>query len=476
MGSNLGFTDEWRPGADTAVTTIWLDVTTFMNWKYSPVGIVRVEEEVARAVAQAPESKFKFCYYNFGRGFQEVSRDSFLGKQKILREVATVVESAPRNTTSVVSSAKSLARNLISSLPRSIQEPAWRFAKSRYPAVKKGGTALWDLKDSLKDFVVPVGRAKLEAKATQHEGRAVFAEGDVYISVGLDWDDKDLDYLYSLKKKVGFKVVLMCHDIIPILLPHLCVQGVAEGMGRHFANLAWCADAVICNSAQTESDFLGLVREMRTPIPDTRVVKLAGSMPDHKESALGEEVLSASREPYILYVSTFEPRKNHDLLYKVCVKLEKLGAKSPRFVCVGKGGWGVNDLLDTISRDARVRDRFIQLRAVSDEELSYLYRHSLFAVFPSIYEGWGLGLSEALSFGKYAIASDTGALREVGGALIEYIDPWDVDGWTKRIRELCENPQVLAELESRVASEYASRSWDIVGKEILSYAADVVGA
>ena len=69
----------------------------------------------------------------------------------------------------------------------------------------------------------------------------------------------------------------------------------------------------------------------------------------------------------------------------------------------------------------------------SDAELAFLYRNCRFTVFPSLYEGWGLPIGESLWFGKLCIASKTSSMPEVGGDLVDYVDPKDADSLQQAI-------------------------------------------
>jgi glycosyltransferase involved in cell wall biosynthesis len=104
------------------------------------------------------------------------------------------------------------------------------------------------------------------------------------------------------------------------------------------------------------------------------------------------------------------------------------------------------------------------LKRVGERSLGWLYRHCLFTVFPSLYEGWGLPVAESLAFGKFCISSDRGALPEVGGDLVEYLDPWDTVAWTEALRKYTSEPERLRERESRIRSRFRLKTWEQFGE------------
>jgi glycosyltransferase involved in cell wall biosynthesis len=133
-------------------------------------------------------------------------------------------------------------------------------------------------------------------------------------------------------------------------------------------------------------------------------------------------------------------------------------------------GWGVENLMKDIELDPRTREYITILNNISDNELVILYKNSQFTVYPSLYEGWGLPIAESLAYGKYCLASNTSSIPEVGGDLIEYLDPYDVNRWSHRLENLSQNTEVLKEMEKSIKNNYAPISWDETG----AYVFDVI--
>jgi glycosyltransferase involved in cell wall biosynthesis len=126
-------------------------------------------------------------------------------------------------------------------------------------------------------------------------------------------------------------------------------------------------------------------------------------------------------------------------------------------------GWGVGDLLKDIELDPLTRDLIVRLHHVTDAELRALYDAAKFCVFPSLYEGWGLPVGEALSLGKAVLCSDRGSLPEVGGDLVRYVDPWSPRAWADEIYRLATDDVWRLGWEDKAKSEYGLRTWDETG-------------
>jgi glycosyltransferase involved in cell wall biosynthesis len=110
------------------------------------------------------------------------------------------------------------------------------------------------------------------------------------------------------------------------------------------------------------------------------------------------------------------------------------------------------------------------LSNVSDADLALLYRRSMFTVFPSLYEGWGLAVAESLAAGKFCLASNAASIPEVGGDLIEYLDPWDVPLWASRLQYYAENDGALKAAEARIVREYRRPTWESAARTVFERA------
>lgn len=128
--------------------------------------------------------------------------------------------------------------------------------------------------------------------------------------------------------------------------------------------------------------------------------------------------------PYLLAVATLEPRKNLEALLQVLIQLKQGSQVNvPDLALVGQVGWKADRILRTV-RDARSAGiRIVQTGYVSDEDLPALYGASSAFVFPSIYEGFGMPVLEALKCGTYVLASNVPEIREAGGDHATYFDP-----------------------------------------------------
>jgi glycosyltransferase involved in cell wall biosynthesis len=438
----------------SADTRIWVNVTTTLQWKRPPVGIVRVEQEYCRwLLAQDvfTTGSVRLCRYDRYAGqFFEVSPQQLADA---LRPVA-----APTVSTAAPDRKRRITAWLLRLVPY-LPAPWVPVLKVR---VRRLQATLIDLRARLRDGVQR-GRAwarRRESGSPAHTARpAAFAAGDRFVSLGLDWDHLDQAHLYRLKQQHQLRVTLICYDVIPVLRPHLVVLPPG-GFGAYVVDMAWCADAILCISEHTRRDCEGLLRQLGVPVPPTHVIRLGAQIKGDAQGAAPAGLRHGPGErPFVLFVSTIERRKNHEILYRAWTRLREQGIEPYRLVFVGMPGWGVNDLLNDLRLDPRTRDDIVCLNHVSDADLAWLYRHAAFTVFPSLYEGWGLPVVESLAWGRFCLASNTSSLPEAGGPWAEYLDPWDLPAWTERLAFFMQNPQEVHARNERIAREFVPPAW-----------------
>jgi glycosyltransferase involved in cell wall biosynthesis len=423
------------------MTRVWINVTTSVNWNRPAVGIVRVERALVEHLQKLfGTDRCKLCVWRDDR-FVEWLPESTEISPRVTQAVDTIVPQGP---------SFDIVRPFVL---RAFD----RFSRNGRSDGKRAHEFRVDL--------------PLSGVAPLHP-----APGDFLVSVGLDWDHPYTRQFYKLRKKQGLRIITCCYDLIPVLFPQYCVGEVAKSFTEYFLDLSWGSEAVLCISEQTRRDYAQLCKELGAPLRRTVVIPLGDNLPSGN-AEIGQHVRSVTAAPFILFVSTIERRKNHEVLYRAYHILARRGQSKalPRIIFVGMPGWGVGELLKDIELDPLTKDMIVQLNHVSDSELEYLYRHALFCVFPSLYEGWGLPVGEALAMGKAVIASGEASLPEVGGELVHYLPAWNPYAWADTIQEYVENPQLIRDSEQRVRAHYTPRDWSDTARTVQELIFDLSG-
>jgi len=165
---------------------------------------------------------------------------------------------------------------------------------------------------------------------------------------------------------------------------------------------------------------------------------------------LDEAVLSGLgvEAPFCLAVGSLEPRKNLGRLLDAWEELPAALREEHILVVVASAGWlqgGVRGRLRDLEREGAAR--FVT--RLSESDLAALYRRARVAVFPSLAEGFGLPVAEAMASGTPVVTSNVSSMPEVAGGAAVLVDPEDVDAITAGIRRVFERPELRRDLREK---------------------------
>jgi glycosyltransferase involved in cell wall biosynthesis len=260
----------------------------------------------------------------------------------------------------------------------------------------------------------------------------------------------------------GQRLVVTVHDVAfrvyPSLFPTpwrlLFRAGTRRAVKR--------ADAVITVSEHTAGD---LVRFYDADPARLHVVPLAASLPETAEDPARALQRLNVRPPYVLFVGTLEPRKNLVRLVRAYRRAVASAGLPHRLVLAGPLGWHHHRLLAEIR--AGGPGEVILTGRTAPEDLDALYRGADVFVYPSLYEGFGLPVLEAMARGTPVVCSNASSLPEVAGDAAVTVDPRSVGGLASALERLLADPDRLRRL-SQAGMERAQRfSWEQTARSTL---------
>lgn len=219
------------------------------------------------------------------------------------------------------------------------------------------------------------------------------------------------------------------------------------------------ADRVIADSHSTAD---AIASEFPWAKDRIRVVHLGvTSLPEPKGfdslNALGID------RPYFLFVGTLEPRKNLRRLLEAFASLDSVIRKQTLLVIAGGKGWGSLDLVSLVHL-LGLTDSVRLAGYVSNEQLSTLYAHARFLAMPSLYEGFGLPLVEAMSFGVPVLTSSCSSLPEVAGDAGILVDPLNMNSVASGLLQMLKDDGLRNQLAARAKLNAARFSWKKAAK------------
>jgi glycosyltransferase involved in cell wall biosynthesis len=206
--------------------------------------------------------------------------------------------------------------------------------------------------------------------------------------------------------------------------------------------------------------------------PEERVsVVYLGNRPTLNKS-LGKSTIQAVKakfdlaESFWLDVGTLEPRKNYRLLLEAYARLVKEGNESKPLYIAGGKGWMENDIQERV-KELGISDKIRFLGYVSDEELSVLYSTCYAFIYPSLYEGFGLPVLEAMSCGAPIITSNNSSIPEVVGDAGLSIDPKNVQSLVDAMSKLNVDQNLRNELIIKSELQARHFSWESAAEQIV---------
>ncbi len=171
------------------------------------------------------------------------------------------------------------------------------------------------------------------------------------------------------------------------------------------------------------------------------------------------------RQPYFLFVGTLEPRKNLAKLLAAYATLPEAVKTRALPVIAGGRGWGGVNLERTVAQ--LNIGRYVKLPGYVDEQtLAALYSGALFVAMPSLYEGFGLPLAEAMAYGKPVLTSNTSSMTEVAGDAGLYIDPHDVGSIAAGLQQMIADPERRNQLAAHAKNKAAGYRRDITIRQL----------
>ncbi|TXN22690.1 glycosyltransferase family 1 protein [Methylobacterium sp. WL9] len=260
------------------------------------------------------------------------------------------------------------------------------------------------------------------------------------------------------------------YDMIPVLFPEFFFADARQNFANNVAVFE-NADHVFSISETSRQD---LVRT--THVTADRVTAMMIDIDPAFARRPGKEIVDARRRygleqrPYILTVGTLEPRKNHARLVEAFSALVTGEAPACDLVLIGKPGWGTDGLMQQIARLGLAR-RVHVLTGVPNEDLAALYSGALFTAYPSLYEGFGLPVLEAMACGCPVMTSDRSSMPEIAGEAALLVDPTSVESLVRGLYTLMTNGVLRDRLAASGLSQRQQFSWDTTARRFL----DVVG-
>jgi glycosyltransferase involved in cell wall biosynthesis len=266
--------------------------------------------------------------------------------------------------------------------------------------------------------------------------------------------------------------VLTVHDLIYERFP--AYHKKLNHTFLHAAMPRFCrqATAIIAISLATRDDlvsYYGIDASKITVIPEAAAAHFQ-PQPTSQVEMVGRRYNLPAH--YMLTVGTIEPRKNLERLVAACGPLFAEGLVDG-LVIVGSKGWLYEGFFASLARTPW-RERIMLPGFVADADLPSLYAGAMATVQPSLYEGFGLPILEAMACGSPVCASGVSSLPEVGGQAAVYFDPYSTEEITTSLRQVLGDAEIREKMRQAGLARAALFSWTHTAQETLKLYEQVI--
>ncbi len=262
------------------------------------------------------------------------------------------------------------------------------------------------------------------------------------------------------------RTLVTVHDLTFLLYPQYFKASLHRYLTKAVPRSLRRADLVLADSEATRTDLIRLLKVA----PERVIVAYPGIAPVFRPLETAE--LEAARQRlnlppnFLLFVGTLEPRKNLVRLLEAFNLLEDRfteGSESLKLVLAGRKGWLYDDIFTTVAR-LKLESRVIFLDFVADNDLPVLYNLAKAFVYPSLYEGFGLPVAEALACGTPVVTAAVASLPEVAGDAAILVNPQESAAIAAGIAQALAQKTQLKALGPRQAQRF---TWEQSAKTVL---------
>lgn len=439
---------------------LWFDVTTIREWDGTPLtGIQRAVVYVLIELLKGGAPIRCYAFDARAVAFDEIAVETLPAWFQRVRAGSAFTGAAP---------------------PQPRRRPLQRLAGVLPPVLAAGveefRLGLRSLRRAIKAWLRPKPTISDDAPLVRPTvTRAPFGQADTVIDLGASWREPfPVAAIAAIKRDRGLRYVGLVFDMIPVKFPHWIPAELGRRIRRFMRWQLTTVDHLLAISAATRHDVIDHCRTIGMPAPEITVIRLGDNVELERRRADESSRPSprlVPRRPFVLCVSTVDVRKNHEGLYRAWRVLRaKLGESCPDLVLIGRRHFFVDDLMAQLRGDAGVRDIIHIIEDADDGELLWYYENCRFTIYPSFYEGWGVPIGESLALGRYCIASNTSAMPEVGGDLVDYFAPHDTQACIDLIVRAVMDPAYVRAREDEIRARYRITTWADTARQVLAIA------
>ena len=264
---------------------------------------------------------------------------------------------------------------------------------------------------------------------------------------------------YILPNNIKGKVILNIYDLVFEKYVETMESKNRESFKRSFYKSVKRADQIITISESSKNELIEILK-----VPENKIHIVQPGIDFQKFNTKNSEVTKnvilkySLPEDYILYLGTLEPRKNISSIIRAYGSLRNNNKITEKLVIAGKKGWLFSEIFDLI-KSLDLENEVILTDYVDESDKPAIYQNAKLFVFPSLYEGFGMPILEAMAAGIPVITSNTSAMPEVVGDAAILVNPLSIEEISEAMLELMNNDKLSNELISKGFDQCKKFTW-----------------
>lgn len=263
------------------------------------------------------------------------------------------------------------------------------------------------------------------------------------------------------------KSIVTIHDMMTFRYPEFLERKESVFYTNRIYVSVKRADAIITVSNFTKEEIVELLN-----IPEERIRVIyngiASTFYPIKEKEKIEQIKAkyGVKGPYLLFVGNIEPKKNIEKLIHACIELRNSSIYKYPLLVVGKKSWYFKTVWEVVQQ-LHAEDYSIFTDVVADDDLPYLYSGAELFILPSLFEGFGIPIIEAMACGIPVVASNRTSIPEITGDAAILIDPLNVDEMAGAMYNVLSTPLLRRQLVEKGIERAKKFSWEKTARETL---------
>ncbi len=317
-----------------------------------------------------------------------------------------------------------------------------------------------DHRDTLKDIPFPVSKNVLMPYGIYRRIWKVLPLS--YHALSGSHSDIYHFFNYIVPPRIKGKVINTVYDMAFLKHPETLDPKNLKRIKKDISYSINRSEKIITISENSKKEIMDFCH-----LPENKI-KIIYPAPSLPEKSADFAILSGKhyiKKPYLLYVGTLEPRKNIERLIDAYFLFSK-ETDGYQLVIAGNKGWMYDAIFEKV-KNLSMENNVIFTGYITEEEKKSLYENASLFLYPSLYEGFGMPIAEAMSLGVPVICSNTSAMPEVGGEAAVLVNPFDIKAMEDAMLSVISDTEKRKQMSEKGVMQSRNFNWDTSAKELV---------